>query len=207
MLKFENIEKSFGEKKVLRGVSLTLEKGDICALSGMSGCGKTTLLRILAGLEKMDGGRFTADGKIAFSFAEARLFPKFTVLENVASVLSEKSKKEREARALLCLEKMGLPDAAMLFPTELSTGMAARVSLARAMAYDGDIYFLDEPFKSLDGEIKRMVMDEFRDFLKEKICFFISHDPLESDYFATKKYCLKDGILQKENSDSKSNIS
>ena len=207
MLKFENIEKSFGEKKVLRVVSLTLEKGDICALSGMSGCGKTTLLRILAGLEKMDGGRFTVEGKIAFSFAEARLFPKFTVLENVASVLSEKSKKEREARALLCLEKMGLSDAAMLFPAELSTGMAARVSLARAMAYDGDIYFLDEPFKSLDGEIKRQVMDEFHDFLKDKICFFISHDPLESDYFATKKYCLKDGILQKENSNPESNIS
>lgn len=207
MLKFENIEKSFGEKKVLRGASLALEKGDICSLSGMSGCGKTTLLRILAGLEKADGGNIATDGKIVFSFAEARLFPKFTAMENVACVLSEKSKKEREAKALFCLEKMGLPDAAMLFPAELSTGMAARVSLARAMAYDGDIYFLDEPFKSLDGEIKRMVMDEFRVFLKEKICFFISHDPLESDYFATKKCCLKDGILQKENRDFESNIS
>lgn len=207
MLKFENIEKSFGEKKVLRGVSLTLEKGDICSLSGMSGCGKTTLLRILAGLEKADGGKVTAEGKIAFSFAEARLFPKFTVLENITAVLHEKSKKEREERALSCLEKMGLSDAAALFPSELSTGMAARVSLARAMAYDGDIYFLDEPFGSLDGEIKKTVMDEFRLFLKEKICFFISHDPLESDYFATKKCCLKDGILQKENRDFESNIS
>ncbi len=207
MLKFENIEKSFGEKKVLLGASLTLERGDICALSGMSGCGKTTLLRILAGLEKMDRGNVFAEGKIAFSFAEARLFPKFTAMENVACVLCEKSKKERVAKAFFCLEKMGLSDAAMLFPAELSTGMAARVSLARAMAYDADIYFLDEPFGNLDGEIKRMVMDEFRVFLKDKICFFISHDPLESDYFATKKYCLKDGILQKENGHFASDIS
>ena len=200
MLKFENIQKSFGEKQVLRSVSLSLENGDICSLSGMSGCGKTTLLRIAAGLETADDGIVTAEGKIAFSFAEARLFPKVTVLENVTCVMNEKNKKERESRARKYLSLMELSDAEALFPEELSTGMAARVSLARAMAFEGDIYLLDEPFKSLDGKIKKDVMDSMREFLKEKICFFISHDPLESEYFATKKYRLQNGVLEEESS-------
>ncbi len=198
MLKLENIVKSFGEKQVLKGVSLEIKKGEIAAISGMSGCGKTTLLRIASGLEKSDGGKVFADGKTAVCFAEARLFPSAKVLENITCVMNIKDKKEKEKTARECLCKMGLSDAENSYPEELSSGMAARVSLARAMAYDADIYFFDEPFKSLDGEIKKNVMKEFKVFLKHKICFFISHDNAEISYFATEKYDMKDGILQKD---------
>ena len=195
MLKFENIQKSFGEKQVLRGVFLHVKKGEIISLAGMSGCGKTTLLRIAAGLENADDGRVFVNGKIAFSFAEARLFPSVNVLENITCVMDMKDKNEKKKRALAYLSKMGLSGAETLLPEELSTGMAARVSLARAMAYDAELYLLDEPFKSLDGEVKKTVMDALKIFLKDKACLFISHDPSESDYFATKKYEMKDGIL------------
>lgn len=205
MLKLEHIEKSFGEKQVLRDVSLAIKKGEIAAISGMSGCGKTTLLRIAAGLEKADGGKIFADGKIAVCFAEARLFSSVKVLENITCVMNIKNKKEKEKTARECLYKMRLSSAENLYPEELSSGMAARVSLARAMASGADIYFFDEPFKSLDGEIKKNVMDEFKMFLRDKCCFFISHDMSEILYFATKKYDMKDGDLSEDQTFSKSN--
>ncbi len=180
MLKLSKIEKSFGEKQVLRGVSLDVKKGDTVMLYGMSGCGKTTLLRIAAGLEKEDKGTVERNGKIAVVFAEARLFPTATVLENITLVMSgDKQKAKQKAREIL--EAFGLSEAEKLYPRELSTGMAARVSLARAVAYDADIYLMDEPFKSLDGEVKMLVMNYLRTFLKEKATLIISHDEAEAD--------------------------
>ena len=155
MLKLLKIEKSFGEKKVLSETSLSVKKGDRVMLFGMSGCGKTTLLRIAAGLEKQDAGTVERNGETAVVFAEPRLFPTATVLENVTAVMHRKDKREAKKKAKEILEAFGLGGAERLYPSELSTGMAARVSLARAVAYDADIYLMDEPFKSLDAEIKR----------------------------------------------------
>lgn len=195
MLKLLKIEKSFGEKAVLRGVSLSLKKGDIAMLYGMSGCGKTTLLRIAAGLEKEDKGIIERNGKIAVVFAEARLFPTATVLENIMLVMREdKQTAKRKAREIL--SSFGLSEAEHLYPRELSTGMAARVSLARAVAYDADIYLMDEPFKSLDGEVKRMVMDYLKVFLKEKATLIISHDEAEADAMGGMVCRMTEGNLQ-----------
>ena len=166
MLKLLKIEKFFGEKRVLSGVSLTVKKGECAMLFGASGCGKTTLLRIAAGLEKQDGGSVEKSGKTAVVFAEPRLFPTATVLENVTAVMS-RSKKDRKAaerRAVEILAAFGLGGSESLYPSELSTGMAARVSLARAVAYDADLYLMDEPFKSLDAGIKQSVVAYLRQY-------------------------------------------
>ena len=180
MLKLLKIEKAFGGKKVLDGVSLNLKKGDIAMLYGMSGCGKTTFLRIAAGLEKEDHGTVERNGKIAVVFAEARLFPTATVLENITLVMRE-DKQKAKCKAKEILSSFGLSEAENLYPHELSTGMAARVSLARAVAYDADIYLMDEPFKSLDGEVKTVVMGYLKSFLKQKATLIISHDEAEAD--------------------------
>ena len=194
MLKLCDVTKSFGEKQVLSGVSLHLERGDIAVLSGMSGGGKTTLLRIAAGLEKAYGGTVERGGRLAVVFAEARLFPSATVLENVMAVMRG-DKKENEKRAKEILTSFGLADAFSLYPREVSSGMAARVSLARALAFDADIYLLDEPFKSLDEVLKMQVMGDMKVFFGEKAVLIISHDEAEAEAMATKRYKLTDGKL------------
>ncbi len=194
MLKLCEIEKAFGEKRVLNKVSLHIKRGEIVVLSGASGGGKTTLLRIAAGLEKADRGMVARNGTLAVVFAEARLFPSVTVLENVTAVMKgDRAKHAAKAREILAL--LGLSEAEALYPEELSSGMAARVSIARAMAYDADIYLLDEPLKSLDGELKAQVMADLRLFFKDKAVFVISHDETEAVAMATKRLKLDNGIL------------
>ena len=164
-------------------------------LFGMSGCGKTTLLRIAAGLEKPDGGTVERGGAVAAVFAEPRLFPTATVLENVTAVMPRKDKKEAKKKAALILEAFGLGGAENLYPDELSTGMAARVSLARAVAYDADIYLMDEPFKSLDAEIKRSVISYLKGFLSDKAVLIISHDREEAALMHANAYLMENGVL------------
>ena len=197
MLKLLKIEKSFGEKKVLSETSLSVKKGDRVMLFGMSGCGKTTLLRIAAGLEKQDTGTVEKSGKTAVVFAEPRLFPTATVLENVTAVMPQKDKREAKQRAREILEAFGLGGAEKLYPSELSTGMAARVSLARAVAYDADIYLMDEPFKSLDAEIKRSVISYLKAFLSDKAVLIISHDRAEAEMMDADVYLMENGVLMK----------
>ncbi|MBQ8419762.1 MAG: ABC transporter ATP-binding protein [Clostridia bacterium] len=196
MLKLSDITKSFGERCVLSSVSLSLEKGDVAVLSGMSGGGKTTLLRIAAGLEKADSGFVEKDGTVAVVFAEARLFPSVSVLENVTCVMRG-DKRENAKRAEKLLSMLGLSDAKDLYPREISSGMAARVSIARALAYDADIYLLDEPLKSLDEALKMQVMQDLKEFFKTKAVLIISHDEAEAEMLATVRYRLCDSVLMK----------
>ena len=198
MLTLCDIRKSFGDKTVLDGASLSVKRGEIAVISGVSGGGKTTLMRIAAGLETADGGAVTREGRLAVVFAEARLFAGATVLENVTLVMNG-TKKENVGRAMKILEALGLSDAASLYPREISTGMAARVSLARAMAFDADIYLLDEPLKSLDAEWKRSVMGTLAEFFHTKAVFMISHDETEAKTLATARYALMDGKLVRIN--------
>ena len=196
MLKLSDITKSFGERCVLSGVSLSLEKGDVAVLSGISGGGKTPLLRIAAGLEKADSGSVEKDGTVAVVFAEARLFPSVSVLENVTCVMRG-DKRENAKRAEKLLSMLGLSDAKDLYPREISSGMAARVSIARALAYDADIYLLDEPLKSLDEALKMQVMQDLKEFFKTKAVLIISHDEAEAEMLATVRYRLCDSVLMK----------
>lgn len=197
MLKLSKIKKSFGEKQVLSEVSLSVEKGKCAMIFGMSGCGKTTLLRIAAGLEKQDEGTVEKEGRTAFVFAEARLFPTATALENITMVMRE-DRKTAKKKALEILHAFGLENAAGLYPEELSTGMAARISLARAVAYDADIYLMDEPFKSLDGEIKQSVAAFLHKFFKDKTVLIISHDRAEAELMQASVYWMENGEIQRK---------
>ena len=197
MLKLSKIEKSFGEKKVLSDVSLSVGRGECAMLFGASGCGKTTLLRIAAGLEKQDGGTVEGEGKTAVVFAEPRLFPTVTVLENITAVMPRRNKREAKEKAKTILCAFGLAGAEVLYPHELSTGMAARVSLARAVAYGADIYLMDEPFKSLDPEIKGAVISCLRGFFRDKAVLMISHDRAEAALMGAEAYLMENGALVK----------
>lgn len=196
MLKLSEIKKTFSEKQVLDSASLLVKKGERAMIFGMSGCGKTTLLRIAAGLEKQDSGTVEKKGSVAVVFAEARLFPTATALENITMVMREDRKTARK-KAMEILRAFGLESAEKLYPSELSTGMSARVSLARAVAYNADIYLMDEPFKSLDGEIKQSVAAYLREFFSDKSVLIISHDQAEAELMKADVYWMTDGKISK----------
>lgn len=154
--------------KVLAGINFNVNQGEFICLLGPRGCGKTTLLRILAGLENQTEGRVSIRGvevkgssqQRAIVFQEPRLFPWLTVEDNIAIGLSEGiSTFDRKKRIQNCLELIGLVDFSKAYPRELSGGMAQRVALARALVINPEILLLDEPFSALDA-ITRMRLQE-----------------------------------------------
>lgn len=171
------LSKAFGEKQVLENFSCTLPAPGLTALMGPSGVGKTTLFRILLGLEKPDSGViFGMEGKtLSVVFQEDRLFPDLTVLQN-----AEVAGTNGEA----WLARLGLQSELSVYPQSLSGGMRRRVSIARAICRNGDVFLLDEPFQGLDKERKRDVMEIFRQLKKEKPVLLITHDPEEADFLA-----------------------
>ena len=140
MLELVDIHKEFDGKKVLDGISLSVAAGECVCLTGASGCGKTTLLRIAAGLETADSGvrNINAKTKIAVLFQEDRLLPWDTALSNITAVGVDAD------RARYFLKRVGLENEADSYPDELSGGMKRRLSLARMLAYGGDLYLFDE---------------------------------------------------------------
>ena len=157
MLKLTNIGHRFADHYVLRDFSLTLQPGQRMALMGPSGCGKTTLLRIALGLlQPTEGCAENTFRKTAAVFQEPRLLPWRTAAENVNLVLGDGRETLEQAKAVLA--RLGLKDSVDKYPRELSGGMQQRVSLARALAVDGDLLMLDEPFKAMDEALRRDVI-------------------------------------------------
>ena len=169
-MKIENLCKSYGNKKVLENLSLDLPDSGVTLLCGPSGRGKTTLLRLLAGLEKPDSGTVSSVGRVSYLFQEDRLFPTLTAEENVRLV--------SEAGAPL-LDKLGLADSRDKKPSELSGGMKRRVALARALAFDADTYLFDEPFKGLDATLKNTALDLILTVTAGKRVILVTHEPEE----------------------------
>lgn len=162
----KNISVSFGEKTVIKNFSANITKQITC-VAGVSGCGKTTLLKVIAGLIKNYSGEIDdLPRKPSIVFQEDRLLPWFTALKNVEAVIDGKGKSEC---AKYWLEKMQLKNEYDAYPNELSGGMKRRVALARALAYDGDFFILDEPFKGLDEHLKNTIMRIFTDTGKQII--------------------------------------
>lgn len=172
MLELKNISKSFGSKQIFRDFSLVLEEGTVVSLVGPSGGGKTTLLRMLAGLEKIDSGEVIYQGKqlsidrleklnlLGFVFQDFQLFPHLTVLDNL--ILSPiktmgVDKEIAEAKARELLSRLGLQEHVGHYPHSLSGGQKQRVALARAMMIDPQVIGYDEPTSALDPELRQEV--------------------------------------------------
>ena len=176
MIRLENIVKKYGDNIVLDNFSLELSRGERLAIMGESGCGKTTLLRIIAGLTEADGGEISRNGDISYMFQEPRLLPWKTAEENVCAVL----KKENFPLAQRYLSLVGLADANKKYPRELSGGMAQRVAFARFLAFaeetGADILLLDEPFSALDSETEVQMLNILLDFAADKTVILVTHD-------------------------------
>lgn len=166
-----NISKSYDEKKVLDNLSFEIPDKGIFGIFGASGHGKTTLLRLICGLETPDSGEIlgTTELKISVVFQEDRLLPSLTALENVALV-SDK------ATASGLLERVGLAESADKYPSELSGGMSRRTAIARALAYGGDMLILDEPFKGLETELKEDIGKLICEYAQTKPVIIVTHD-------------------------------
>jgi sulfonate transport system ATP-binding protein len=160
MLTIEALTKTYANgATALSGVSLAMEAGEIVALVGGSGCGKTTLLRLVAGLDRPSAGSVAVDGEIVAApnaavglvFQEPRLLPWLTVADNIAFGLNHLPRDERKARVNFSLQRVGLTEHGQRWPRELSGGQAQRVAISRALAPEPKVLLLDEPFSALDA--------------------------------------------------------
>ena len=194
MLEIQDIHKSFGEREVLKGVGLTVEKGAVVAILGPSGSGKTTLLRCINFLEKADSGSLLFDGervdlahvsradvarlrrKTAFVFQSYNLFRNKTVLQNVTEgliVARKMHKAQAEEIAVQMLEKVGMADRCSQYPHQLSGGQQQRVAIARALATSPEIIYFDEPTSALDPELTGEVLDVMRQLAAEGMTMLV----------------------------------
>ena len=188
-VRMKNISKTYGDKHVLNHVSKEFPMGETTVIMGASGCGKTTLLRILLGLEMPDSGEVTGmPEKVSVLFQEDRLCEDISAYENIALVLERKRTRaqkdaqkhhvEQEA-AQVSITAEDLTQNVM----ELSGGMRRRIALLRALLYDADCVILDEPFKGLDAATKQIVMQYVKEKVVGRTTFLVTHDAAEADFF------------------------
>ena len=190
MAEFKSITKKYGDKTVLDNFSLKAEKGSPTVIMGESGCGKTTLLRIAAGLEKADSGEFIKDGEeIAIMFQEPRLLPWKNALDNILSVLPKDSLPIAEK--YFSATGLNLESDGKKLPHELSGGMKARVSIARALAKEADIYIFDEPFAHLDKEAALMCVDVIKKETAGALTIAVLHDTELAERISDKVISFK----------------
>lgn len=181
MIELKNICKSFDQKAVLQGLTLSFPTGSKTVIMGESGCGKTTLLRIIAGLTPADSGSVIQSGNTAVMFQEPRLLPWKSAVENIRTVL----RKNSYALAEKHLAAVGLSEAADKLPRELSGGMAQRVAFARFLAYAEDtgaeLLLLDEPFSALDSETEEKMTALLKSFAENKTLILVTHDEYHAE--------------------------
>jgi len=194
----------------VKNLDLELHQGEIGCLLGSSGCGKSSVLRAICGFEPVKSGEIDLRNKLVSSptvhvptnqrrvgmvFQDFALFPHLTVLENIAFGLQDVPSDKRSALAKQWLDRVSLSDKADAYPHELSGGQQQRVALARAMAPEPDLILLDEPFSSLDVDLRERLAGEMRDILKANniTALLVTHDQLEAFAIADKIGVMKDG--------------
>lgn len=213
LLDINNVSIAYGENQVIHDVSIQLEEGEIGCLLGPSGCGKTTLLRAIAGFESVKEGDITLDGKVVSNvdeslppekrqigmvFQDFALFPHLNVRDNIRFGIRHLSRSDQKKRVTELLSLIGLESMKSRYPHELSGGQQQRIALARALAPKPHLLLLDEPFSSMDVELRNELAREVRQILKkEKItAILVSHDQNEAFAMADNIGVLNDGKLQ-----------
>lgn len=186
----QNLTKCYGDNRVLENFTYAFPDGRITAIEGRSGCGKTTLLRLVAGLEKPDAGTITGvpEGGLAMVFQEDRLPPQLTAAGCLRAVL--KRTPDRDARIDEALRALGLEDDLDKPVREYSGGMRRRVALARALLYPAALVLLDEPFKGLDADTRRRAIDFTRPRLAGRTTLLVTHDPEDATAFDAERLAL-----------------
>ncbi len=218
MLQLKDIFKQYGdgENKVtaLNGINVTFRENEFVAILGHSGCGKTTMLNIIGGLDHYTSGDLIINGvstkkykdrdwdayrnhSIGFIFQSYNLIPHQTVLANVelALTISGVSKSERRKRAKEALEKVGLGNQLHKKPNQMSGGQMQRVAIARALINNPDILLADEPTGALDSETSIQVMELLKEIAKDKLVIMVTHNPELAEQYATRIVRIKDGQL------------
>ncbi|HBB20001.1 MAG TPA: ABC transporter [Ruminococcus sp.] len=218
MLQLKDIVKTYGQGDTavtaLNGVSITFRENEFVAILGHSGCGKTTLLNIIGGLDHYTSGDLVINGvstkeykdrdwdayrnhSIGFIFQSYNLIPHQSVLSNVelALTISGVSKTERRKRAKEALEKVGLGDQIHKRPNQMSGGQMQRVAIARALINNPDILLADEPTGALDSETSIQVMELLKEIAKDKLVIMVTHNPELAEQYATRIVKIKDGQL------------
>lgn len=215
IIKAENIEKSFGTLKVLKGIDFSAEKSEVVSIMGASGAGKSTLLQILGTLSTPDSGSLEIDGvdvlglggkqlsafrnkEIGFVFQFHHLLPEFTSLENimVPAFIAGRTEKEAKSEAMELIDALGLSERASHKPSELSGGEQQRVAIARALINKPSILFADEPSGNLDSVTKREIHNLFfklRDRFGQTI-IIVTHDP-ELASMCDRSLFMRDGLF------------
>ena len=208
MIKLDNVTFSYGDEKIIQNLGISLAKDRIYCIMGASGIGKTTLLRLISGMLKCNSGSVSGTEKMkkSFIFQENRLLPEMSIYENLRFVTDD-DKKINEA-----LQNTELYDDKNKKASALSGGMARRVAIARAAAFDGDIFFIDEPLYGLDVKISENILELIRQTVQGKTAFIITHSPEEAFYLADEIIFLSDKpvtsaqVIKKENFSSAEGI-
>jgi ABC-type multidrug transport system ATPase subunit len=179
-MEIKNVTKLFNDKVIFKDFSVSIPENKITFIMGESGSGKTTLLKMICGLDKQfEGEILLSSNKLSCVFQEPRLFPTLTAKENIELVEKGGDLSSEDVLKLVELDRDS-----HLYPNELSGGMKMRLSIARALYYNGDIFVLDEPFSALDEELKDRILNNIFDALKGKTVIIVSHNPEEAQKYA-----------------------
>ncbi len=223
MLELRDVYKSYRVgstvTEALKGISVSFRESEFVAILGQSGCGKTTLLNVIGGLDKYDSGDLVINGRstkeykdsdwdkyrnysIGFVFQSYNLIPHQNVLANVELALSlgGVSKSERKRRAKKALEDVGLGDQLYKKPAEMSGGQMQRVAIARALVNNPDIILADEPTGALDSETSLQVMDILKEIAKDRLVIMVTHNPDLAETYATRTIRMLDGVIISDSS-------
>lgn len=217
LIKVENLQKSFGDIKVLKGINTEIEKGEVVVIIGPSGSGKSTFLRTLNLLEMPTGGTIYFEGvnitdpdtninkhrqKMGMVFQQFNLFPHMTILKNMTIApmkLLAKTKKEAEDDAFELLKKVGLADRANSYPSQLSGGQKQRVAIVRALAMNPDVMLFDEPTSALDPEMVGEVLSVMKELAASGMTMaVVTHEMGFAREVADRVLFIDEGIIMEE---------
>ena len=213
MIVAENLQKRYENLDVLKGISLTINKGDVVCLVGPSGCGKSTFLRCLTRLEEPTGGKVFLDGeevtekgidktraKMGMVFQHFNLFPHLTVKRNITLAptrLHRMTRAQADERAMELLERIGLADKANVYPGSLSGGQKQRIAIARALAMDPEVLLFDEPTSALDPEMVGEVLELMKELARGGMTMVVvTHEMGFAREVANRVIFIDEGVIK-----------